>query len=115
MKPFVLEEALAGAKVMNGQGKPATDIAYFPSAIGVYKVGAVINGGIVLFTEKGYLFHFENRDFTRDLFMAPVKSEGWVNTYKGGKSIGGIHKTEEDARASAVPGLIACVRIEREE
>jgi hypothetical protein len=36
MKPFVLEEALAGAKVINGCGEPATDIAYFPSENSVY-------------------------------------------------------------------------------
>jgi hypothetical protein len=113
MKPFNLEEALAGAKVITGCGEPATDIAYFPSENSVYKVGAVINGGVRFFTVDGH-FRDKKHDFICDLFMAPVKSEGWINIYKSRKLGYCVHKTEEEAQASS-SGRIACVRIEWEE
>jgi hypothetical protein len=78
MRPFVLEEALAGAKVMNGKQEPATDIAYFPSMRGVYKVGVVINENIQYFTVNG-IFDNREHDVTRDLFMVPEISEGGIN------------------------------------
>jgi hypothetical protein len=114
MKPFDLEAALAGAKVMNGRQEPVTDIAYFPSRSSMYKVCAVINGEIKWFTAAGCLFKTSTNAFL-DLFMAPVKREGWINIYKSGYTNGHIYKTEEDARALASPGPIAYVRIEWEE
>jgi hypothetical protein len=114
MKPFNLEEALAGAKVITGGEKLVTDIAYLPSATDVYKVCAVIDGDILYFTADGH-FRDKAHYFIRDLFMAPVKSEGWINIYKGGYKNGYIYKTEEEARASAGSGPISCVRIEWEE
>jgi hypothetical protein len=115
MKPFNLEAALAGAKVMNGLGKPVTDIAYLPSSNCRYRVYAVIDMEVSQYTEAGYLFHSGNNDFTRDLFMAPVMSEGWINIYKGGRIGHCLYKTEEEARASSSSNLIACVHIEWEE
>jgi hypothetical protein len=114
MKPFNLEAALAGAKVVTGDKKLVTDIAYFPSSNCRYTVCAVIDGDILYFTVNGY-FHSGNIDFTRDLFMAPVKSEGWINIYSGEMIGGCIYKTEEDARALGWTSPIACVRIEWEE
>jgi hypothetical protein len=118
MKPFVLEEALAGAKVITGSEKLVTDIAYFPSSSSVYKVCAVIDGDILYFTVDG---HFRNKKHyvTRDLFMAPDISEGWINIYKGGRTGKFIHKTEKEARdnpsaLSSSSDLIACIRIEWE-
>jgi hypothetical protein len=111
MKPFVLEEALAGAKVINGSQDPATDIAYFPSEGSTYKVGAVINGGVLFFTVTG---NYRNglRDPERDLFMAPVKKEGWINIYENEETGRTIWKTETAARAHAYPNLINCIHIE---
>jgi hypothetical protein len=113
MKPFNLEEALAGAKVITGGEKLVTDIVYLPSATGVYKVCAVIDGDILYFTVDGH-FRDKAHDFIRDLFMATVKSEGWINIYKRRKLGYRVHKTEEEAQASS-SGRIACVRIEWEE
>jgi hypothetical protein len=114
MKPFDLKAALAGAKVINGQGKPATDIAYFPSVISHYKVYAVIDEGVLAFTETGYFCENRHLGTRADLFMAPVTNEGWINIYKGRKLGKFVHKTEEEARAIADLGLIDCVRIEWE-
>jgi hypothetical protein len=114
MRPFNLEEALAGAKVMNGKQEPVTDIAYLPSVNSHYKVYAVINGESSQYTEAGCIFK-ERTNHLLDLFMSPVKSEGWINIYKGGKLGCCVHKTEEEAQANASPGLIACIRIEWEE
>jgi hypothetical protein len=114
MKPFNLEEALAGAKVITGLGKLVTDIAYFPSASGFYKVCAVIDEVILYFTVAGCLFKKRTNSFL-DLYMAPVKKEGWINIYKDEKPGECIYKTKEDARASGWTGPIACVRIEWEE
>jgi hypothetical protein len=114
MKPFNLEAALACAKVMTGEKKPVTDIAYLPSVNSPYKVYAIINGETSYFTVAGCLSK-ECPNAFLDLFMAPVKSEGWINIYKGGKSMGNIYKTEKEAQASAGSNIIACVRIEWEE
>jgi hypothetical protein len=114
MKPFNLEAALAGAKVMTGDKKPVTDIAYFPSISGVYKVGVVIDGGVLFFTETGHISN-KSPDPLMDLFMAPVMKEGWISVYKGGRPGIFIYKTKEDALASGWAGPIACVRIEWEE
>jgi hypothetical protein len=114
MKPFVLEEALAGAKVINGQGNPATDIAYFPSVSSPNKVGTVINGEIRFFTETGN-FHDKEPDVIRDLFMAPVMREGWINIYKGGMIGRCLHKTKQEALAFSSSSRTTCIRIEWEE
>jgi hypothetical protein len=114
MKPFVLEEALAGAKVMNGKQNPVTDIAYFPSIIGPYRVFAVIDGRAHNFTVTGRISN-ESPNPLLDLFMAPVKSEGWINIYKSGYKNGYIYNTEEEARVSGGLSPIACIRIEWEE
>jgi N-acetylneuraminic acid mutarotase len=116
MKPFVLEEALAGAKVMTGDKKLVTDIAYFPSVDGSHKVCAVILGQIITFTVTGRISN-ESPHPLMDLFMAPVKKEGWINIYKDEVAGRSIYKTEEEARASCNrwPGLIACISIEWEE
>jgi hypothetical protein len=115
MKPFNLEAALGGAKVINSKQEPVTDIAYFPSSNCRYRVYGVVDGKVYKYSETTYLFHKGNNDFTRDLFMAPVMKEGWINIYKGGRIGHYLYKTEEDARASCWPGLIACIRIEWEE
>jgi hypothetical protein len=114
MKPFVLEEALAGARVMNGKQEPVTDIAYFPSIRDVYKVGAAINENVQYFTVAGWLFKGCPNPLM-DLFMAPVMKEGWINIYKDEKPGECIYKTEAEARAKAWPGPIDCIRIEWEE
>lgn len=53
-----------------------------------------------------------NHDY--DLFFAPTKHEGWVNLYKckDCAHVGRIHATEEEAKAKALNGLIATVKIE---
>jgi hypothetical protein len=115
MKPFNLEAALAGAKVITGSKKPVTDIAYFPSISGSHKVYTVIYGHIATFTVTGRISD-ENPNLLMDLFMAPVIKEGWINIYKDEKPGECIYKTKEDAiLASGWTGPIDCVRIEWEE
>jgi hypothetical protein len=114
MKPFNLEAALAGAKVMNGKKEPVTDIAYFPSVNSPYKVCALLNGGISCFTETGCASK-KCTNSLLDLFMAPDISEGWINIYKGRRIGHYLYKTEVEARALSSSGLITCVRIEWEE
>jgi hypothetical protein len=114
MKPFVLEEALAGAKVMNGKQNPVTDIAYFPSIGGSHKVCAVIRGQITPFTTIGRISNGIPNPLM-DLFMAPVMKEGWINIYKDEKPGECIYKTEAEARVSGGLSPISCVRIEWEE
>jgi hypothetical protein len=113
MKPFNLEAALAGAKVITGLGKPATDIAYLPSVNSPYKVGAVIDGGIRYFTETGRISKYSPNPLL-DLFMAPVKKEGWINIHIGRMTGQFIYKTEGEARASGGLGPIDCIRIKWE-
>jgi hypothetical protein len=114
MKPFVLEEALAGAEVINGKQERVTDIAYLTSVNSSYKVYAVINGESSQYTEFGCIFG-ERNNHLMDLFMAPVMKEGWVNIYTGGRIGYCLNNTEEEARATAAPDLVASIRIEWEE
>jgi hypothetical protein len=93
LKPFNLEAALKGEKVVTRDGREVTDIREFPTATEGYRVAAVLNGDIETFTESGKYDNFGQT--SADLFMAPKERVVWANIYKNGVWI--EHKTEEDA------------------
>jgi len=72
MKPFNLEKALAGEKVVTGAGKEVTELTYFKTINGKYKVRAVIGGELDSFTEEGW-HDYSHKNDKMDLFMAPVQ------------------------------------------
>lgn len=136
MKPFNLQEALAGKPVVTRDGRKVQDIRHLPSAT-MYTVVGVVDGSLEnprTFTHHGA---FSANDVENDLFMAPQKKKGWINIYqKEGKTESGyyygnvmaisshrvIHSCRESADAGAsspyVQDLgprIACALIEWEE
>ena len=119
MKPFDLKAALAGAPVVTRDGKAVKWIAHDPGAIESSRVIARIGNatGHEKFYESGQTWNWTETQ--SDLFMAPVKREGWVNIYKTPSGVpyakcGDIHATEDLAEAENFEA-VATTRIEWEE
>lgn len=130
MKPFNLQEALAGKPVVTRDGRKISRVVHFPEASPGWRVVVLAGTGVFGTTESGsYCVDVESN--SHDLFMASEKKEGWVNVYPaagrlhnylaGFSSYDGsvpthIFKTEADARKHAIlyPALAIC-RIEWEE
>ena len=71
MKPFNLEQALAGAPVVTRCGIPVYQMFYFSEAVdSFYKLHAVVEGEIYGYTDAG-TFHL-GRDHEIDLLMGEV-------------------------------------------
>ena len=123
MKPFDLAKAKAGAPVITSDGRKARILSfdlcnrYYPVAAAFSDSGGV--EGVVSLTNEGKCF--ADRDSANDLFMAPVKREGWVNLYPPTMSNGvlaratSVYATKGQAEVNASPTRIACIRIEWEE
>ena len=98
MKPFNLEAAKAGDKIITRSGHEATFIAYVPEldyTIRVlYHVGGMINACRI----DGFVYGVE-KDSPLDLFMATKKRTVWVNLYPN--SHNSHWRTEEAANIAA--------------
>ena len=84
MKPFDIELAKAGHPVCTRDGRAVRILCY--DKIGNnYPIVTLIDKGEYEeyhpFTIDGK-FHSSMRESDNDLFMAPVKKEGWINIYK---------------------------------
>lgn len=105
MKPFNLEEALAGKPVVNKQGRKVIQLHYFPNIKSNFKVMAHIennfgenNFGVDTFTING---RYSDDISELDLFMA--EPERWINIYwdedeQKAFSGGGVYATELEAK-----------------
>lgn len=82
MKPFNLEEALAGKPVVTKSGQKVIELHYFKGIDSKYEcIIAQIEGYVSL--ERFYIngnYHF-NQTSNFDLFMAEEKIEFWHNVY----------------------------------
>jgi len=85
MKPFNLQEALAGKPVVTRHGIIVTKIYHIKEKdVNEYTVLAVINSNSFWFNKNGiYNPRFETG---LDLFMATEKKTVWVNVYKDADS-----------------------------
>ena len=117
MKPFNLEQALAGAPVITREGTEVIRLFTVPEANPEHRLVAVFdNGGVITSYEDGR-YHVA-QDYYNDLFMAPTKKEGWINVYNvysldvTGRN---IYPTEEAALANKGFDCIATIKIEWEE
>lgn len=77
MKPFNLEEALNGAKVVTRDGREVTQLINFNADEDETLFG-VIDREIVAWNDKG---KFQNSDHILDLFMHVEPVRKWVNVY----------------------------------
>ena len=112
-KPFDLERALAGDKVVTREGLDVTEIHYFKHVNSIYEVYVTVNGLVYACTKEGlYTFPEEDRF---DLFMAPrtKKFEAWVNVYRYGIACV-TYNTKKEAEEWAGEGHIKTIKIETE-
>jgi len=113
-KPFDLERALAGDKVVTREGLVVNEIHHFKSVSSMYDVYVTVNGLVYACTKEGlYTFPEETRF---DLFMAPrtKRFEAWTNVYSWGIS-GQNYGSESKAKDNAGnEGYIKTIKIETE-
>lgn len=126
MKPFDIAKAKAGDPVVTRDGRVARviDTQLKHSRFCLVAAVAHKNGdeSIFAYTATGRLYS-DTVESVYDLFMAPVKKEGWVNIYPATAHLDGpdaiartynVYAAKEQAAANAL-GSIATVHIEWEE
>ena len=123
MKPFDIELAKAGHPVCTREGKPVRIICFDRKNINGCSIMALIDKDNYENCES-YSIHgkfYENgRESEYDLFMAPVKKEGWINLYKEDgvtrtQSVK-IYPSKEDALDCHYPiNYLDTIKIEWEE
>ena len=100
MKPFNLEEALAGKPVVTRDGRKVTELYLFKTAGTNYSLHVCINKSLESYTQEGK-FYNTDRESIHDLFMEEPIIERWVNIYHDVKDntlwIGDIFSNYDDA------------------
>lgn len=123
MKPFDLELAKQGKPVCTRDGRAVRILCFDRKSVDGYSILALVDKGdhesFIVCTSRGK-FYKCGKDNPYDLFMSPVKKEGWINLYKrdGVTRTGGvnIYQSMEEAMAMHCPNnYIATVKIEWEE
>ena len=85
MKPFNLEEALAGKKVITRDGDEVLQITSFSTDNqNGYSVVGVLNGEIDTWSNQGAYSICRSGKHPRDLFMAEEEIAKYQNIYAGG-------------------------------
>ena len=116
MKPFDLEAAKAGAPVVTRDGKKARIIC-FDLNNGEYVLVVAFTPGNgregIISTKKDGRHCTIFNDSVYDLFMAPVKKEGWLNIYPNEKVE--MWPTKDLAVRNSDWNIVACVKVEWEE
>lgn len=123
MKPFDLELAKAGHPVCTRDGRAVRILCFDRKSVDGYSILALVDEGnreiFIAYTSRGK-FSEHKKDDPYDLFMSPVKKEGWINLYKKDgvtrtESVN-IYQSMEDAMAMHTPNnYITTVKIEWEE
>jgi hypothetical protein len=120
LKPFNLEQALAGAPVMTREGRKVVRIFYAEEACENSQVICVFETGVVFPYYKDGTY--TNSSSVHELVMAPTKKEGWVvmfhnNSQKDFLVGTKIWASREDAEiwSKGCEGVFAIAKIEWEE
>src|SRR5271154_5336527 len=95
LKPFDLEKALKGEKVVTRNGREATEVHHFTWVTGSFSLVAVIEGDLQTFTLQGHIWH--GSQTKNDLFMAPKERVVWINFYEDVGRNSAWHDSEESA------------------
>jgi hypothetical protein len=77
MKPFNLQEALAGKPAVTREGKVARDFHVFTGVVEYQRVFAAVGDEVMSFNEEGRFWN-SGAVARNDLFMASEKKEGWI-------------------------------------
>lgn len=98
-KPFNLEEALNGAKVVTRDGREVLQLTKF-ECLNLYSLVGVVDGAIQKWTSEG-IFDNQISESHLDLFLAVEPQRIYKNVYRssidGGIELGASHKTKEQA------------------
>lgn len=85
MKPFDIELAKAGYPVCTRDGRPVRILCFDRKSVYGYSILALVDEGdhesFIVCTSRGKFYKY-GKDNPYDLFMSPVKKEGWINIYK---------------------------------
>lgn len=109
MKPFNLEQALAGQPVCTRDGREVTQLVKF-DVISAFNIGGVLDRDFHRWKQDGAFDCFRCE---HDLFMAPIKKTGWVARY-GNDYVWGVFESESEAFLKA-PGALSYHEITWEE
>lgn len=118
MKPFNLEEAIAGKSICTRKGLPARILDTNLKGQSCSVVVAILSGDgneyVQSYRKDGKLFSsLETED---DLVMAPKKRVGWINIYENNYSSRKIYKTKAEAyNARTLDGYTDTIQITWEE
>jgi hypothetical protein len=103
MKPFNLQAALAGKKVVTRTGENVERIIEIPNAPKGYELMVIIASAVPFFADTNGCCFNDFRNY--DLFMASEKKTGWANLYikpRECPTVGlSVYSTEEIARKFA--------------
>lgn len=120
MKPFNLEQALAGAPVITREGRKVVRIFYAEEACENSQVICVFETGAVFPYYKDGTY--TNSSSAHELVMVPTKKEGWVVMFHNNSQkdfiVGTkIWASKEDAEIwyKGCEGIFAIAKIEWEE
>jgi len=119
LKPFNLEKALAGEKVVTRGGQEVVKIVHFKDANPEERIVFQVEDVVYLCNEEGkYLTTGAGSQI--DLFMTTTKKQGWVNIYKTSTNslvayTSGVYETKQQAKADATFNVIDTVMVEWEE
>ena len=94
MKPFNLEAALAGAKVVTRDGREVKIAGYNPDGLEYSTVLAWVSQSVISSRKDGKYHPLSDND--NDLFMAPTERKEWV-VRTGKAKIYGPYDTEDHA------------------
>ena len=97
-KPFNLEEALNGAKVVTRDGREVRQLTKF-EGLDNYSLVGVLGGKLTTWTKQGEYYQSEEESHA-DLFLAVEPQSIWVNVLKinGQIGLGAIGYTKEEAK-----------------
>lgn len=101
LKPFDLDKALRGAKVVTRDGREVVKVYHIPELTHDERVLAVVNGCSISLNENGRYWDKDIED-RRDLFLSvpeprEVKQTMWINTLASGEMY--IHSSIEKAKS----------------
>jgi hypothetical protein len=82
-KPFNLELALSGAKVVTRDGRTVSELHLFETLGETFPLVGIMNGEILRFKKDGTFMPPYQMD-ERDLFMAPIESTVFILIVKSG-------------------------------
>lgn len=115
MKPFNLEEAMAGKPVQTRDGREVSQLKFFEDVNLNFIVG-VVSKNIWTWNMKGQCDALRGES-DKDLFMATGKKSIWVNVYQdsnGKMWVGNYHNSKKEAENRKTDNCLKTIEITNE-